>query len=313
MKIFVSWSKEPARTIALQIRHLLSMVLGTASVWVSEEDIPKGKRWSDEVSKELDLTDTGIVVCTANSVHEPWLNFEAGALAKKAGSTLHCICFGIQISGLSGPLGLFQATAFERGDMLELIRSLNDSNATKSKPGDLDARFDLVWPAFEKAVSQALGKSSVQATDTTQSISVKDALHEARQRVGSPGPDVSGFNRAVSEQPPRTPEEALAQAARNAFGLSAGPTSAAAPIAPRLSDGLEQGALKILNFLAENNRSFSVASISAAVKQNPVRAQHFLDLLKKRYLVSSHMDQNRVRVYKIDAGGRAIAVQEGWV
>jgi hypothetical protein len=160
MKIFVSWSKEPSKTIAEDLKHFFAMTLGNVTAWMSEVDIQKGKRWSDQIASELDDTKVGIIVCTPKNLLEPWIYFEAGALAKTKDSFLHCVCFGIDKHDLKGPLALFQATRFEQEDILDLLRSINEANPMPLKASELEGRFKRTWPAFEKSAAYALTKYS---------------------------------------------------------------------------------------------------------------------------------------------------------
>jgi hypothetical protein len=161
MKIFVSWSKEPAKTIAVELKHALEMMLGV-DVWVSELDIPKGKRWGQEVAQALDETNTGIICVTPNNLIEPWLHFEAGALSKAvADAHVHPLCIRVEKSQLPGTLSQFQATVFERKDFLRLVNSLNaiqEKPLTESKVAE---RFERAWENLNGAVDKAFGSEAV--------------------------------------------------------------------------------------------------------------------------------------------------------
>jgi hypothetical protein len=82
MKIFVSWSDNAAHEMARVLKSWLPEVIQELSLWLSSEDIGKGQRWSAEVARILTEINDGIICVTRENVHRPWLNFEAGALAK---------------------------------------------------------------------------------------------------------------------------------------------------------------------------------------------------------------------------------------
>ncbi|RQT26034.1 TIR domain-containing protein [Burkholderia contaminans] len=167
MKIFVSWSKEPAKTIAVELKHFLMMVLRTANAWVSELDIEKGKRWAPAIAQELESTDTGIICVTSHNMREPWLHFEAGALSKSVeDSHIHPLCIGIGKNELPSTLSQFQATVFDQEDMLRLVIALN---ASQDKPEDESAlreRFVRGWAGLEKSVADAVAKYPSEAERT---------------------------------------------------------------------------------------------------------------------------------------------------
>jgi hypothetical protein len=53
--------------------------------WMSDNNIDGGARWNDKIAKALEETDFGIVCVTRENQSSAWLNFEAGAVAKKVG------------------------------------------------------------------------------------------------------------------------------------------------------------------------------------------------------------------------------------
>ena len=83
MKVFISWSGEPSRSIALALRQWLPLVVQHAMPWMSDEEIASGTRWNESMTRALDETEFGIVCVTLANQHQPWLMFEAGAIAKR--------------------------------------------------------------------------------------------------------------------------------------------------------------------------------------------------------------------------------------
>jgi TIR domain len=82
VRVFISWSNEPSRSIACALGEWLGGLVQAVEPWVSDEEIASGKRWREEIGAALNETDFGIICLTRGNQHNPWLMFEAGALAK---------------------------------------------------------------------------------------------------------------------------------------------------------------------------------------------------------------------------------------
>lgn len=94
---------------------------------MSGEDIAAGALWSQEVSEALSATDLGVLCVTSRNQRSPWLNFEAGALAKALNQS-RVIPYLIDLSPgeLEGPLQQFQAAVADESGSWSLCRSLNE-------------------------------------------------------------------------------------------------------------------------------------------------------------------------------------------
>jgi hypothetical protein len=152
--VFISWSGERSKLLALQICWWLPRVLSPARPWMSEKDIHKGERWSSQIGNQLEGHRVGIICTTPENMESPWLLFEAGALSKSVGDAKVCpLLLGIRASDLVGPLSLFQATAFERAEMFSLISSLNSElGDDRVEEQILRDSFDKFWPELEERV-----------------------------------------------------------------------------------------------------------------------------------------------------------------
>ena len=184
MKIFVSWSKEPSKKIAEELKHFIEMTLPGTSVWMSEVDIGKGKRWGREIAEQLEATNLGVVCCTENNLLEPWLHFEAGALSKSVSEGMvFPVCFGFGFEQLPSTLAQFQATKFERTEILKLV---HDINAQASSPVDalsLEAKFKRAWSGFEAAVNEELGRVPLQVAAPAPQVDEEPELSEDEEAV----------------------------------------------------------------------------------------------------------------------------------
>ena len=149
MRVLISWSGERSHKLALILRDWLPSVIQAVEAFVSSEDIHKGTRWPIELAENLERTDVGILCVVPNNVDAAWLNFEAGALSKSVRrARVLTLLFGLTPDALSRhPLEQFQATVFEKDDVLRMLRSLNAALGSSGlSEKRLDAVFERWWP-----------------------------------------------------------------------------------------------------------------------------------------------------------------------
>jgi lambda repressor-like predicted transcriptional regulator len=159
MRVFVSWSGEPSRSIAEALAVWLERVVPQIDTWMSAIDIASGQRWSDEIAKALDEMDFGIVCVTRANQHAPWLIFESGALAKSvAKAKVVPLCIDLPSTDVTGPLAAFQGRALDMEGVKRLVQDLNQSAEKKIPTERLDEVFVARWPKLEAAFAEAIAQ-----------------------------------------------------------------------------------------------------------------------------------------------------------
>jgi hypothetical protein len=152
MRVFISWAKEPSRTVAQSLRDWLPDVVQSIEPWMSSTDVGAGARWGAEVAEALSAARIGIVCTTPQNQREPWLLFEAGALAKTVEETFVCP-YLIQMRPADlepGPLTQFQAKVADRDGTYDLLATVNRALGSDALPADrLRRLFDRSWPDLE--------------------------------------------------------------------------------------------------------------------------------------------------------------------
>jgi hypothetical protein len=154
VKVFISWSGERSQGLALALRDWLPLVLHYVDPWLSEADVAAGDRWAQEVAKELEASNFGIICVTPENMGAPWVLFEAGALAKSMqGARVVPLLHNLEFSDITGPLAQFQAKKVERSGLGEVIQSIN--HAAESPVPDDRAKqlFAALWPEFENRLA----------------------------------------------------------------------------------------------------------------------------------------------------------------
>jgi len=148
MKVFLSWSGEKSLAVAKALREWLPYINAEIQPWISGTDIAPGERWSREVAQQLEAADVGIVCVTRENQSARWLNFEAGALAKKLESSrVVPLAIDLKPSEVQQPLGQFQVKEATKSGILDILRSLNGLCANRVP--DIARAYDLWWPQLE--------------------------------------------------------------------------------------------------------------------------------------------------------------------
>lgn len=148
MKVFISWSGEKSKAVALALKDWLPLVIQTIDPWMSKHDIEAGARWSKEVAGALSDTKFGIICLTKGNLNAPWILFEAGALSKTLDDTYVCP-YLIDLEPVdipSSPLTQFQAKRSNKEETFELVKTINSALKENALPEDrLKRIFDSFW------------------------------------------------------------------------------------------------------------------------------------------------------------------------
>lgn len=153
MRVFISWSGERSRQLAVTLQDWLRRVIQRVRPWLSIDDLEKGTRWGQELTDQLEHSDFGIICITRENAREPWILFEAGSLSKKGTARVIPYLLGIEHRELPAPLSQFNVSMTTRDDTKRMIRSVNSALATDALDSrDLDSSFEKWWPELEEAI-----------------------------------------------------------------------------------------------------------------------------------------------------------------
>lgn len=156
-KVFLSWSGNTSKKIALALRTWLKFVLPGIEPWMSKVDMESGKLWPLELANELSNIDFGILCLTAENLREPWIYYEAGALIKHfEHSTVIPLLYGLEPDDLRGPLQHLQAKTLNRDELMEVVASLNEFQSSPWTESQLKVTFDKWWPDLDKRLHDEL-------------------------------------------------------------------------------------------------------------------------------------------------------------
>jgi len=189
MKVFLSWSGPASHKVALAFKEWLPNVIQVIDPYVSSENIDKGTRWFEEISKELESSFFGILCVTPYNKSELWLIYEAGALSKLTSSKVCPFLFDLSPSDiLKSPLYQFQCTEYKKENIWKLLCNINKSNNAHPIEGPLLRKaFEKWWPELHNALESIktempdLENEEIKDTEATD----RDLLEEILKTVNN--------------------------------------------------------------------------------------------------------------------------------
>jgi len=195
MRIFTSWSGERSKAAALGLKSLLQDLFEEGvQVFVSDHINP-GEAWAQRLGTELEQSEFGILCLTQENFQAPWLLFEAGAIAKKFGTSrvVPYLIDELPPAAERSPLAQFQHVRADREGTRRLVESINKSSESPKPPERLDRSFKVWWSDLEQtlnALKPSKGAKPVVRSD-------RDLLEAILHRVEALSQGHSEFARAL--------------------------------------------------------------------------------------------------------------------
>jgi hypothetical protein len=223
MKVFISWSSSKSGSVAKALRDWLPQVINSVQPFVSASDIDSGSRWQAELASELDSTNYGIVCVTRDNQIAPWLNFEAGALAKAVVDRARVVPLAVDLplSELKAPLSQFQAQRADKGGLSAIVSSMNAAADTPLQEKLLTRAFEKWWPDLARELEQIEddARPLAPAEQRTEREMVEEILETVRHLARDEVDDATTSALAHGRPPPVKKFRLGASVAHRTFGL----------------------------------------------------------------------------------------------
>lgn len=173
--------------MAVALGPVLRKIVQTAEPFISTE-LPKGSGWSAEIHEALGRSKAGILCLTSENLHEPWINYEGGALAHTTRQAVCTLLLDIEPGHLAGlPLGRFQHTnASSEEDVVRMFKTIATATFGNMDDADLADLVHMFWPDLSKAFAEArlTNASPPRPPDQTAMIAeILDAVREIRRNT----------------------------------------------------------------------------------------------------------------------------------
>jgi TIR domain. len=134
MSVFISWSGKDTASyrVAVLLKEFIPKVIQKTDCFIST-DTQAGTPWVETIFKELQSRNIGLVCVTRDNLKSPWLNFEAGALAKNVGVTRMCpILVDLTTSDVPPPLSSFQMKSLKKEDIFSICEMVNSGRGDQA-------------------------------------------------------------------------------------------------------------------------------------------------------------------------------------
>jgi hypothetical protein len=189
--VFIGWSGPRSKAVALAFKEWLPLVIQAAIPWVSE-DIDRGAPWFTTIGTHLTEAHYGLLCVTPENVTEPWVLFEAGALALRTGEGLACpYLLDMTPAALAGPLAQLQAATANRDGTWRVVETVNRLlDAEAQLPAErLRKAFDKWWSELEGRLAEArqVAAAPAQVPDRSADDKLDELLEIARAQQRSEG------------------------------------------------------------------------------------------------------------------------------
>jgi len=212
LNVFISWSGEKSRDVATALGEWLPQVLHAIDPFVSTRDLAAGSRWAIELAEKLEETDFGIVCVTRANQFEPWLNYEAGAIAKSIeASRIIPLAIDLAPAEIVHPLGQFQATKADETGIGEMVNSMNEACPSSISEKYLANAVEMWWPRLQSRFDEVQQRSYKTESKTTH------PPREEREMLEEVLTTVRGMAREApaTDAPSRTPHQKLVDDVRD--------------------------------------------------------------------------------------------------
>lgn len=181
MKVFISWSGERSKHMAVALKEWLPMTLQHVEPWMSDEDVQAGERWATSVATELQTCNVGIVCVTNENLSSEWLHFEAGALSKSLhDGVVITALLDVDVQAVTGPLTQFQMKKVDEAGILDIAHAINKHSGGKLDDKNLSNVVGGLWGALNDKLQEIPSANTKTTTSRTQNEVLEDVVTSVR-------------------------------------------------------------------------------------------------------------------------------------
>ena len=165
MDLFLSWSGETSKAVALALREFLPTLFPDVSPWMSAEDITKGGYWNDALRAALGRSRVVVACMTSSNLDSPWIHFECGRIAQsEPRPAVVPLMFHLPLPAVSPPLSQFQGAPTTLAGITGLVRAINGARGAPVPDAHCERELQRRWPKLARRLEaipnpgEALGR-----------------------------------------------------------------------------------------------------------------------------------------------------------
>lgn len=203
MNLFISWSEERSEAVAKALHPWIKCILQNIDPFFSPNDIAGGSIWLSKLTKQLSSSNAGIICLTPENQHNPWIQFEAGALAKGLHeNNVFVLLIGLESHEVKGPLSSFNHTQSTKDGLQKMVYDLNNLLEDKQLPESILNRvFEKNYPDLEEIITPIVKNKPIVKEEKSRDskdiqIEMLDLLRGLSKRVSKlevPSPEIINF------------------------------------------------------------------------------------------------------------------------
>jgi len=171
INVFISHISEEAELAGILQQHLKKAFLGIVDSFVSSDSssIRPGQQWLNRIDVALNKTNIVLVLCSKESITEPWISFEAGAGWLKRIDVVPICHSGFRVGDLRGPLHAFNGIEASSQQGLERLYKM------------LADKIDSETPKPSKKLINEVKKFEKEYRARIDSREIKETSKEIRE------------------------------------------------------------------------------------------------------------------------------------
>jgi len=195
-KVFISHVSNETQLAQILKRHLAKDFLNFFDIFVSSDGktIKAGSKWLEKLGQALEEAQIEIILCSKESVGQPWVNFEAGAGWIRGIQVIPICHSGLKPDELPVPLSMLQAVNANQSNGLQsLYEAIAETYGMQAPMADFEAIAAEIRELENKY------KQAAQALERIEHPRILCAASEQYSQIGF-DLDVAVLERAFPQQ-----------------------------------------------------------------------------------------------------------------